>query len=161
MSRVQSILKIQFDTEVEPAKLRAEIHHKYVLKDAVEQKYFYFDGGTVKDKSGKEIQRYVGKTTLDHWISNARNYTSLQSGRISEKQGVAVVIAGNTNVMDVKMGLPCNDGAPPVADQIDMVALQDFEGVLKVVFYEAKTFSNTSLREPQKERTSAARHLKR
>lgn len=157
----QSILKIKFDTKVKPAKLRAKIHHKYVLEEAVGQKYFYFDGETVKDKSGKEIQRYVGKTTLDQWVANAQKYTLLKSEHISEKQGVAVAIAGNTNVIDVEMGLPRNDGAPRVANRIDMVALQHFEGVLKVVFYEAKTFSNTSLRKPEKDLTSVIMQMKR
>ena len=131
----QSISKIKFKAEKPPsvlrASIRASIHHKYVLEKAEGQKYSRFDGIKAGDV------RYTGPKMLDGWIEKARCFAG------EEKKGVAVIAANNPNVIDVEMGLPM--GLRGHADRIDMVALERHGQAIRIVFYEAKCFKNSSL----------------
>ena len=132
----QSILKIQFDDAANPVYLKAKIHHKYLGK-AVGQVYKIFDGKTV------EGSPYLSGTSLKNWVANAQEFAKLRSGSIdfSEKQGVAVIASRNSHVIDLEMALPGE-----VAPRIDLVALERGASAIKIVFYEAKLFSNPALR---------------
>ena len=121
----QSILRIEF----RGSELIAEIHHKYIVDGAKDQKYKVFNGKTV------DGQDYYGKSTLSKWIERARGYSS------QEKQGVAVMLDRNPHIIDVEMALP-----GVVADRIDIVALERAGAAINIVFYEVKRFNNRTLR---------------
>jgi hypothetical protein len=135
-----SVFKVHFNTQVKPPLLRARIHHKYVDPNAVGQAYLSFDGKRIIDRNGKEIEKYEGSVSLDRWVRWAQTHMRAKVGAVkaAEKQGVAVIVARNAHVIDVEMALP----GQPSADRIDIVALEkDCKG-FKIVFYEAKLFSN-------------------
>jgi hypothetical protein len=123
----QSILKIGFVSR--PVRLSAEIHNKYVYAD--DQSYLKFDGNEVKAKQYPSVT-YEQRKSVGEWVKRARSYAG------DEKRGVAVIVARNSHVIDVEMGLT---GQPSV-DRIDIVALEKDAEALKIVFYEAKLFSN-------------------
>jgi len=131
----QSIFKISFGKDGEPS---AKIHHKYVCKGAEGVKYLTLRGDKINGKT------YEGSAMLDKWVANARCY------REGEKKGIAQILAKNGCVIDVEMGLPASrvgdhtdeHGAP----RMDIVALEKDGDTLKIVFYEMKLFSNSSLR---------------
>ena len=131
----QSILKIKFDDAVNPAHLRAKIHHKYL--GGTGQIYKTFDGKTVDGLS------YPSETTLNLWVTEAQKIAMAMSGvnDFSEKRGVAVIASRNAQVIDLEMALPGK-----VAPRIDLVALERDASAIKIVFYEAKLFSNPALR---------------
>ena len=132
----QSVLKIKFDNAAKPTCLRAEIHHKY-LGDAVGQGLKTFDGMTVDGRP------YIPGRSVSEWAVNAQKFAKPTPGRgdYSEKQGVAVIAGRNPHVIDLEMGLPGK-----IANFIDIVALERAGSDINIVFYEAKLFSNSSLR---------------
>jgi hypothetical protein len=133
----QSVLKIKFDNPRNPRALRARIHHKYLKNDAIDQIYKIFDGSHVDGTP------YNGTKSLSSWVERAQCYARPKNADAieSEKQGVAVIAGRNANVIDVEMALP-----GLVADRIDMVALERDDATIRIVFYEAKLFSNGTLR---------------
>lgn len=133
----QSVLKMKFDDLRSPTSLRARIHHKYLDANATGQVYKVFDGSLVNG------ERYIPKQSFRRWVQRARCYAQPKSaGDVrSEKQGVAVIAGRNGQVIDVEMALP-----GPVADRIDIVALERDGDSIYIVFYEVKLFSNPALR---------------
>ena len=133
----QSVMKIKFADAVEPPRVRAEIHYKYLGEE-----YRVFDG--------MEVERtiYIPGTSIDCWIEKARSFAEPKAGSeaFSEKQGVAVIVGRNPHVIDVEMALPASATGRRVADRIDIVALERAGEAINIVFYEAKLFSNPSLR---------------
>ena len=65
-----------------------------------------------------------------------------------EKTGVHNVTLSNANVIDVEIafGGVGNDEDDPSAPRIDIAAIQMSDGKAKIVFFEAKQFSNSELR---------------
>jgi len=128
----QSVMRIRFDNKTEPKHLQAEIHYKYL-------------GGEYRIFDGIEVDRlhYLHKKSLDQWVKKAQVFAKLKSGNdvFSEKQGVAVIAANHPRVIDVEMALP-----GLTAPRIDLVALERAGSAIKIVFYEAKLFSNPALR---------------
>ena len=131
----QSVLKIKFDDAVKPAHLRAKIHNKYL--GGAGQIYKTFDGKTVNSLS------YPSETKLSRWVAEAQKIAMAKScgDSPSEKRGVAVIASRNAQVIDLEMALPGK-----VAPRIDLVALEGDASATKIVFYEAKLFSNPALR---------------
>lgn len=132
----QSILKIGFKTVGKNTRISGNIHHKYVLPNASGQKYLEFDGLSVGGNA------YEGTQTLDTWVQRARTFVRREQNgvRVSEKEGVAVIVANNPNVIDVEMGQNAT------GDRIDIVALEQAGQAVRIVFYEAKLFKNSALR---------------
>lgn len=140
----QSVLKIHLTAQFDPTQLKAEIHHKYIDSNVTGQAYHIFDGERVTDRSGREIEQYQGRKSIKRWVEAAQSYAKpKRPGRIGEKQGIAAILGHNAHVIDVEMALP---QAQSSADRIDIVALEKDDETLKIVFYEAKAFSNRSLR---------------
>jgi len=133
----QSVLKIKFDNAAKPIRLQAEIHHKY-LKMAVGQEYKIFDGVMVDNTP------YIPGLSIDCWTKRAQTYALAKSAKncVSEKQGIAVIVGQSPNVIDLEMALPASATDRPVADRIDIVALERAGSAINIVFYEAKLFSN-------------------
>ena len=135
----QSVLKIGLDEQSTPNQLRAGIHQKYVHRD---QAYLTFDRKQIVGKP------YVGKASVDEWVKRAQTYVKNKKNtkEMSEKQGVAVIVGRNPHIIDVEMALPADkpnvSENRPSADRIDMVALEKDGEAFKIVFYEAKLFSN-------------------
>jgi len=133
----QSVMKIKFADAAEPPCLRAEMHYKYL-------------GGEYRVFDGMEVERtiYIPGKSIDCWIEKARSFAEpkLGNGVFSEKQGIAVIVGRNPNVIDLEMALPASAKGRRVADRIDIVALERAGSAINIVFYEAKLFSNPSLR---------------
>ena len=154
----QSILAIKVNTKARTPRLTARIHHKFIDRSNDGQVYFHFDGDRVTDKAGRVVEEYVAldaashakEPSLEKWVRNAREYAKPKNtkveGMIGEKQGIASIVARNGHVIDVEMGLPANADSPRVANRIDMAVLERRGEAIAVVFYEAKTVSNQSLR---------------
>ena len=124
----QSILKIEFKGAPGPERvLCGSIHHKYVIKETVGQKYLCFDGQTAGEVN------YDRLSMLEKWIETSKEFTK------PEKEGVAIITDNNPNVIDVEMALPGH------RSRIDMVALERHGSAIRIAFYEAKCFSNSSL----------------
>lgn len=128
----QSVMRIRFDNKTEPKCLQAEIHYKYLGGE-----YRVFDGQKI------DCLHYLDKKSLDQWIKRAQGFAKPKPGNdpFSEKQSVAVIAANHPHVIDVEMALP-----GLTAPRIDLVALEGDTSAIKIVFYEAKLFSNSALR---------------
>jgi len=131
----QSIARVRFVR----GKLRAEIHEKYVYGAMGREKQYvkltsegFLDFGTGLPVACDSEQRW--RPYLDQWMSNA-------NGKIEhEKRFVDLLVAHNSNVIDLEMGLPAFSEVPEErrAPRIDIVALEPCEGRWRVVLWEAK-----------------------
>jgi hypothetical protein len=130
----QSVLKITFDKSRGHIPPRCELHRKYDGREEIKPTYVPID-----------ISR-INEIALATWIERA-----LCHGH-DEKRGVAAIVARNSNVIDVEMGLPANKPVSPgdgkAAPRMDIVAIERDEVIdnLKLVFYEVKGFWNSGLR---------------
>ena len=144
----QSVLKIEFSdgsSTFLSVLLKAKIHHKYINEKAKGQAYVTFDGKKVGGKC-------YSSELFNGLVARAQTYVKVKKDAVtgSEKQGVAVILGRNSNVIDVEMALPANEPVEPnarrVAPRMDIVALEKTDASLKIVFYEAKLFRNAALR---------------
>jgi hypothetical protein len=142
----QSVLKVEFDTRRADAfRLRCKIHRKYVCGEDAGEGYLVFDGERITTSDGLQlVATYRGEETLGSWIKAARGYAS------DEKKGVAIIAENHPEVIDVEMALPANIPIEPdgsvAANRMDIVALERIHDFARIVFYEAKLFSNQELR---------------
>lgn len=131
----QSIAEVRFVRN----KLRAKIHEKYVYGVKGRDKRYVkltckefpeFDTGLpVTCDTAEEW-----KSRLDQWISNA-------NGKIEhEKRFVDLIVAHNSDVVDLEMGLPAYSKIPEErrAPRMDLVALEPNERGWRVVLWEVK-----------------------
>jgi len=79
---------------------------------------------------------------VDTWITTASTYAS------AEKRFVDDLVASNSGVIDLEMGLPASDtpGSPRVAPRMDIVIAQMVGGAPSIAFWEAKCANNSELR---------------
>ena len=117
-----SILKLEYNG----GKFSGKVHHKY-LKNTHCKKYVRLSEGDFDQFYGTDIK-----------IQNIKNSTNVYQGE--EKKSVHEIIMRNTNVIDTEIRPP---GEHP---RIDFAALRKEDGVIKIVFYEAKMYSNSDLR---------------
>ncbi|WP_262269571.1 hypothetical protein [Microvirga yunnanensis] len=142
----QSVLKVGFDTRRHGnVRVRCRIHHKYVPESNSRSVYLDFDGLRITQGRGRDvIQTYAGPETLHGWVEAARTHSG------DEKKGVAIIANRHLNVIDVEMALPADEPVKPdgrkVANRMDIVALEPEGEGARIVFYEAKLFSNPQLR---------------
>lgn len=124
----QSIAKVEFVRD----ELRAKIHEKYVygVKGTGEHYVTLTSKGFPEHGTG----RPVAYDSMQEWISNANS----KIGR--EKRFVDLVVAHNSEVIDLEMGLPAYSKIPEErrAPRIDLVALEPCEGLWRVASWEAK-----------------------
>ena len=132
----QSVAKVGFSQAGVP---EAKIHNKYVDDGVGDQSYVLLKGGRLYSAKGEDLGRYTGPDQLDGWIEEAEEY----SGR--EKCFVDEVVARNTNVIDLEMGLPAT-GDVKTAPRMDLVALEEAANGWRIVFWEAKLMGDGRLR---------------
>jgi hypothetical protein len=124
----QSIAQVKFVRD----ELRAKIHEKYVYGSKHSgQKCVTL---TSKGFSEHGPGRLVACKSISEWISNANPKIG------TEKRFVDFVVAHNSDVIDLEMGLPAYSKIPEErsAPRIDMVALEPYEGSWRVALWEAK-----------------------
>lgn len=131
----QSIAEVRFVR----GTLRARIHEKYVYGVKGRDKRYvrltskgFPEFGTELPVACDSMQEW--KAYLNQWISNA-------NGKIEhEKRFVDLVVAHNSDVIDLEMGLPAYSKIPEErrASRIDVVALEPCEGGWRVVLWEVK-----------------------
>ncbi len=128
----QSVLKIEFRQN----KLNAEIHWKYVFCDTKQKgDYLKFNGTSVTGFVPNGVDAFTESATLREWVRRAKLYSG------GEKQGVAVIAARHSQIIDVEMALPGQ-----TATRMDIVALEPDGDDAKIVFWEAKLFENPDIR---------------
>jgi hypothetical protein len=138
----QAVLEARFDARSGQAELRGKIHRKYVHGRKAGDGYLRFDGEVVDPKGTAVV--YGGPETLCGWVERALDHSG------QEKRGVAAIVQRHPNIIDVELALPARNpgtlGNRAVAPRVDMVALEETDAGIQVVFYEAKLFENTCLR---------------
>lgn len=128
----QSVAKVS----VVRGQLRGEVHVKYFSREARQgpaQAYGRFEAGWVRGAGFSAP--YEGLDTLRAWMPEISRYV----GR--EKEVVDGLVAENSNVIDLEMGLPAW-GAIKTAPRMDLVTIENQQ----VVFWEAKTAGDSRIR---------------
>ena len=123
----QSIARVEFVGD----ELRAKIHEKYVhgIKVTGEHYVTLTSKGFPEYGTGRLVA--YDEQHLKRWIENA-------NGKIGhEKRFVDLVVAHNSNVIDLEMGLPAYSEQRH-APRIDLLALEPCEGWWRVASWEAK-----------------------
>jgi hypothetical protein len=151
-SNGQSIFKVTQKS----GSLVAETHYKYLLNEATPE-YRSFRNNEFATDGLTYIEKYEGKKTLDRLISNANVYAG------EEKKLVHDIISqkNNSNVIDLEVTFTTSEKSQegPNAeietekkiekagiDRIDMVALEERDQSIWIVFYEVKTINDSRLR---------------
>ena len=148
-SNGQSIFKVT----VKSGGLVAETHYKYLLDEA-KPEYRSFSNGKFVTDGLTYIEEYQSKKTLDRLIRNANVYAG------DEKKFVHDIIGQdeNSNVIDLEVMFttPAEKPEPDIEaekkiekvgiDRIDMVALEQRDKSIWIVFYEIKTIDDSRLR---------------
>ena len=119
-----SILNLEYNN----GEFVGKVHYKY-LKN------------TARGEAGSDYVRLRERTFDQVYgtdIQGIKNSAGAHQGE--EKTGVHEIIMRNTNVIDTEIQLPGE------SRRIDFAALQKADGVTKIVFFEAKTYSNSDLR---------------
>ncbi|SCW76409.1 hypothetical protein SAMN02927924_02694 [Sphingobium faniae] len=98
------------------------------------QKYVPFDS--------KSLAEPGLAAAIDGWIGTALSYAS------AEKRFVDDLVASNSGVIDLEMGLPAHEdpGSARVAPRMDLVLIEQQPAGPAVVFWEAKCANNSELR---------------
>ena len=118
--------------------LIGETHFKYLLKGLRRHKsvdeYVNFKQGEFKqDWENVEIH-----PNIEGHLSEIKQTSELFQGK--EKKGVHTIILENLNVIDTEIKIPGS------GSQFDFAAFRKADNGLELVFYEAKHFSNSSIR---------------
>lgn len=133
----QSIAKVRYDRQKQPY---AETHVKYVFENENEQNYARLTGDQNKiihPKNPELKKTYEKGDIFNKWIKESGNYSG------EEKTFVEQLVAANANIIDLEMAISGkNEVGRSVANRLDLVALEDREGEVKIVFWEAKLASD-------------------
>jgi len=122
-----------------------EVHEAYVsgrlstekndTGSPLEQRYIPFGAEMLAKPMTAEL--------IPHWVATAESHAS------AEKRFVDELIAANSGVIDLEMGLPASDlpGSERVAPRMDLVVAQiASDGAPSIAFWEAKCANNKELR---------------
>lgn len=133
----QSIAKVNFGRD----GLQAKIHVKYVYgSQGVGQKSVTLTSKGFPELITGQLIPYGG---LQEWISRANPHIG------TEKRFVDLIVAHNSDVIDLEMGLPAYISEEPRAPRMDLVALEQLEGhenVWRVVLWEVKLVGDPRIR---------------
>lgn len=133
----QSIAKVCFGRGGAPY---VETHVKYVADGQQGQKYAKLAGQTITLPNGGGTLTYEGLKTLRQWISRVSpQYVT------KEKSYVDELVAANSSVIDLEMGLPAW-GDRRSALRVDLVTLTKALDGTHLAFWEAKLMSDSRLR---------------
>ena len=117
-------------------ELVGHTHFKYLInltRDDDKRDLVDFIDGTFDAVKLDESYRDIG-INLGEIKNSAKTYHG------EEKMGVHEIITHNKNVIDTEIQLPGEER------RIDFAALRQMDGKVRVVFYEAKTYSNGEIR---------------
>jgi hypothetical protein len=140
--RGQSVARVGFRRNGAPF---AETHIKYATSNEKEKDQAYIRlVGREFFRSGQKLEmRYKPESTVNRWISRADNWGRKENDS-GEKVLVDEAVAANGSIIDLEMGLPSWDGSK-TARRMDLVLLEKTSGQLWIVFWEAKTISDSRL----------------
>ena len=130
-----SILELRYS---QSKGLFGSAHFKYLLnltRENTRRDYVTFKNGKFDPVAIMDSYTDIGKD-----IGKIKNAVKRHQG--DEKKGVHQISVDNGNVIDVEIQFPGAKG------RIDFAALQKINGEIKVVFFEAKLYSNGELRSP-------------
>lgn len=149
--RGNCLLKLAFADD----HLIGKVHYKYLLNPDLKPAYWNAENGQVQRIEGSVDPFISDFSKLDLIKRASKPYAG------EEKYGLSEIIAANPNIIDVEIAfgdsgdLADEDDEPvPAIDElkgprnprIDFVAVQDGGDAPKLVFFEAKHFSNRELR---------------
>lgn len=158
--RGQSIAEVRIGKTGVP---KADIHIKYVRPPAAEPygaQCLTLDGDGWLRSKGNQVQQYGGLAMLKTWIRNidgmphgevlipeGNDLSAADDGGFTgrEKEWVDQLVAHNSAVVDLEMGLPAFDENRR-APRMDCVALEQSAEGLRVVFWEAKLVTDGRMR---------------
>lgn len=130
----RSVAKVNFGRD----GLQAKIHVKYVYgSQGIGQKSV-----TLTSKGFPELitGRLIPYGGLQEWISNVNPHIG------TEKRFVDLIVAHNSEVIDLEMGLPAYIPEEPRAPRMDLVALEPHESGWRIVLWEVKLVSDPRIR---------------
>ena len=132
----QSIGKVSFGQGGRTPTLK--VHEKYVRRSATGQRYLRIGVAEGLDADGDRC-KWGGPQMLETWIANSECY------RGDEKRCIDALLAVSPKVIDLEMGLPAFGGRKG-APRMDMVALEESNGGVRIVFWEAKMIRDSRIR---------------
>jgi hypothetical protein len=138
------VAKVGFDHKRTPWM---EIHIAYVTgKRGLPQRHARLSSTELSCKAFDDLPPYVGPETLARWVDNADKHKDGET--VGEKEFVDDLVTHNPYVIDLEMALPGfkSDKGASIAPRMDLVTLEDADGELQVVFWEAKLMRNKDLR---------------
>jgi hypothetical protein len=97
------------------------------------------NGRDIRDPKTSQTLIYEGSPTLYKWIERADQHKG------PEKTCLDELIASNSSIIDVEMGLPAS-GDRKTAQRMDCVALEREGDGTRIVFWEAKMIDDARLR---------------
>ncbi|MGO2496392.1 MAG: hypothetical protein ACTH6I_00080 [Vibrio litoralis] len=133
----QAVAKVGFNRNKE---LYSDLHIKYVFEqENLPQRYVRLEGDAptiINPLNPSDVVEYQGGNTLDSWITKTRNYKGI------EKTFVEDIIAANSAIIDMEMGLPIS------GLRMDLVALEftPQKNAARIVFWEAKLTTDNRCR---------------
>ena len=136
----QSVAQVRFDRN---GTLRAKIHNKFVLGElGGGQTYLTLTCDGFSNAGGSLVRPYGGRDDLDMLIKNASGHAG------DEKTFVDLIVARNSNAIDLEMALPAylDDPKARRAPRMDLVALERAGDGWQIVFWEAKLAADGRLR---------------
>lgn len=132
----QSVGRVGFGRSGHPY---LETHIKYAFGDGeTEQRYVRLTSNEYVHPKTGVVLPYLGNQTLQKWMTVAAS----KAGK--EKPFVDQLVAKNSTVIDLEMGLPATANLPS-APRIDLVTLERRDDRARVVFWEAKIADDSRL----------------
>jgi len=131
----QSLGEVRFRHNGDPY---CRTHAKYAFKGTSSTKYVELSGEHYLHPECGEPHRYAGLPTLTDWTLAAEAHAG------EEKRLVEQLVAANSTIIDLEIGLPAFDQSRR-ARRIDLVALEEQSGRIRLVFWEVKLIHDPRL----------------
>lgn len=133
----QSVARVGFNRG---GGLQAHIHNKYVHGDKGNgQSYVTLTSAGLRAQKTNGLREYRDLADLHDWIANANSHV----GR--EKRFVDLVVARNSDIIDLEMALPAYSQVRN-APRMDLVAIEKAGDRWRIVFWEAKLVDDARAR---------------
>ena len=144
-----SLLKIEFKDRA----IVGQIHYKYLLCPSTPNKYVKVEDGRA---SLDDMESWFLTDVND--IDSLKKAVEPYAG--DEKTGIQDILKANFNILDVEIAFG-KDESESGAPRLDFAALQDSgDGVMKVVFFEAKRFGDDkALRKQDAEKPEVVKQI--
>lgn len=133
----QSVARVRFGRG---GGLQAHIHNKYVHGDKGSgQSYVTLTSAGLSARETGRLREYRGLSDLHGWIASANTHVG------KEKRFVDLVVARNSDIVDLEMALPAYSEVRN-APRMDLVALEKAGKRWRIVFWEAKLVDDARAR---------------